>query len=916
MLTIDLFREISKTRGRFISIFFIVLLGTAFFIGLRLAGKDMRISMKEYYQKTNFMDFEIISTLGITKSGIEELKQIKGVQDVVGQKTYDAKIKGEKTQNIARVMGITPSINEPYLVSGRLPKNKKECLLDNKFSKKYKIGNVIELINEDIKSKLSEDKFEIVGFCNLPKYTENDRGLTKLGNGVVDAFILTKIEIFKEEVYSSAYVKIDTKEDTYGKEYEEISKKIKEDLLDVGSIITKKRYAEIRKVAESKIKSAERRLKKAKNRIKKEGKRLITAKNELKDKKKELEALLKNRDSLLLMGAKDMVKRLDDTSLSLEIAEKKLEKAEIKYRRESKKALLKLDRVKSKIEKKKKFLNKIKDYEVYVFDRCMFAGFVNFKQNAERMDNLSIIFPSLFFLVAVLVSLTAMTRMVDEDRTAMGVLKALGFNSIEISYKYMTYAIFASLVGGAFGVLIGSKFLPHLIISSYQTMFTGLPYALTPFHLKDSIITVLIAMFSTMMGCIIAIFSNLRQMPGALLRPLPPKTSNRILIEKLPFVWNRLKFTEKIIFRNITRYKKRLIMTVIGIAGCMGLLIVGFGLYDSIKEIDKRQYVEIFRHRMSVSLNEKLKNAERDKLLKRVEKILASSDVLELRSENIEAKNGNTEKKLLLLAGDYSKSSLICFMDRTSKREYESQFDGAYITEKSAKLLSLKKGDKLSLSMDGNELGSLEIKEIVENYLSDYIFISEKTYEQIFKKKYRVNTAYFSYGEDVDEKLASENLLKIKEISGIELVSDAESRIKSMLEVLTAVIIVLIISAGLLAFVVLYNLNSINIIERKREIATLKVLGFEDIEVAGQVFKETMVLTLLGIIIGIFFGRLLHSYVIETVEVDFMMFGRIISINSYFYSVLLTLVFVGIVDIAMYFTIRNINMTESLKSIE
>ena len=536
------------------------------------------------------------------------------------------------------------------------------------------------------------------------------------------------------------------------------------------------------------------------------------------------------------------------------------------------------------------------------------------------MDSLGNVFPVIFFLVAALVSLTAMTRMVDENRMSMGILKALGFKSSAIAGKYIAYALLATVSGGLIGVALGERFLPLLIIKSYGTLFRGLPYCFTPINYEQAFLALIAAIISTVAATLISALSQLFENPSSLMRPLPPSSGRRVFLERIGFIWKRLSFTGKATVRNLARYKKRLIMTVVGIGGCMGLLLVGFGLKDSINEIAKKQYIKIFTYDASITLNSKASEAEKEEVAKAAASYKGVSEEIKIEFFAVDLTHGDKVRNTYLFVPEDTKKikDFLTLKDRTTGVEYSfPSGDGAYISEKTAKMLGVKVGDSVDIVRDEKKKVTVKIEKIVENYVFHYLFMSPSLYKKLYKEEPDYNTLNIKFDRSkVDEGDLGSRLLSISGCSGVSFVDELEENIDRMLKVLDLVTFVLIAAAGLLAFVVLYNLNSINVLERKREIATLKVLGFYDKEVAAYVYRENIILTVFGIIAGVVFGTILHQYVIVTVEVDLMMFGRNIGLHSYLMSSLITIGFSILVNIVMYFMLKKIDMTTSLKSVE
>ncbi len=561
-------------------------------------------------------------------------------------------------------------------------------------------------------------------------------------------------------------------------------------------------------------------------------------------------------------------------------------------------------------------LSEIKYPEWYVLKRSdSIQSFAEFGQDSERIGAVGKLFPAIFFLVAALVSLTTMTRMVEEERTQIGTLKALGYSKTAIAGKYFSYAALASIIGGIIGVAVGRITLPYVIIKAYEILYIGLPEPIMPVEWGIATLSVVIAVGSTVLAALLACYAELAGVPAELMRPQAPKIGKRVFLEYLPFLWKRFSFTWKSTVRNLFRYKKRLFMTMFGIGGCMALLMVGFGLRDSIKQIVDNQYRTIWTYDAYLSLEEKEDPKEIFSEKSEIE------DYLRARVVSMDAEAHGVTKSVNLMVPENVEhfEEYVKLRDRITGEAYQLSDEGAAISEKLAKMLGLKIGDNFVLSDGGVDKRTLRVDVITENYLYYYVYVTRDYYRQVFGEEPLYNQAMLRLSKKMTsaEKAAlSTEILAHDEVLTYMDVKTLEEKVSNMMHSLDLVIWVLIISAGLLAFVVLYNLNNISILERKRELATLKVLGFYDMEVAKYVYRENVLLTVFGVVLGIGLGLVLHQFVIRTCEIDMIMFGRRIKPLSYLWSVLLTFFFAVIVNGAMYYRLKMVDMVESLKSAE
>lgn len=568
-----------------------------------------------------------------------------------------------------------------------------------------------------------------------------------------------------------------------------------------------------------------------------------------------------------------------------------------------------------------KQISQIKNPKWYVYDRSTLIEYDGFGENADRMRAIGKVFPVMFFLVAALISLTGMTRMVEEQRIEIGTMKALGYGNFSIASKYLGYAFLATAGGSVLGVLVGEKILPYIIIYAYEIMYPHIPKIYVPYHMSYAVMASAASIVCTMGATLASCYKELAAEPAVLMRPPAPKKGRRVFLERIGFIWKRMSFTWKSTIRNLMRYKKRFFMTVFGIGGCMALMLVGYGVRDSVYEIADIQYEEIQLYDGHIFYKDDVTKTEKKELK---EYLKTDSDIqsyMEADMRSVTASGGGKKLSVYqcILGNPEIAEKYVDFHDRKTKESYSLTGDGVIVSEKTAKLLNVKEGDTVKVKNGTEKSVTVKIAHICENYMGHYIYFTPQYYKKVSGKTVKYNCIMFraknGYSEDQVKK-AGEKILSKDQVLTISYLLDIRDQLDDMLASLNLVIIVLIVSAGMLAFVVLYNLNSINITERQRELATLKVLGFYDTEVAEYVFRENILLTLIGSVVGVVFGKILHLFVIQTVEVDAAMFGRSIYLKSYIYSFLFTIGFSLFVNWVMYFKLKKIDMVESLKSIE
>ena len=1175
----NFYMEIRKSLGRFLSIFFIVAMGVAFFSGIRSAEPDMRYSADAYFDRNDFMDIQVMGTLGITEEDVTAIEQVEGVEKAEPGYSADMLVDVHGNQKILHVSSVLDSMNDYKAEEGRMPEKSGECLMDQDFaaSAGLKVGDSITLLSgtrDPLTDTLQTDTYEITGLGSSVSYISFERGSSNIGNGEVSGFLTILPEDFSLEVYTECYITAEgAKELTaFTPEYDKKVETVLKNIEDIGDYQGKLRADSIREEAGEELKKAEQELADGKARAEQElsdawkqigdgeqaladGKtELAAGKQELEEGRNQLyssqkqvdgayaqiqaeeqklnqgkqelqtqEALLQQKEQeyeealakveageaeisrfdtgyasleagirqieqgiaqgmqaleaargeyeqgvAALEAARGQVAAMEEqlkqeglseeekqalisqieiakmqisqqeqvlaqAKVALEEQEKqfleqqkpqaeaqlaalKEQKAQLDAQKpeieESRKALEaargqleeqkpQLDKAKAQLqeaknqiasgeaqlaeakqqaakgqqqidsgwskihageqeiekgeaeiaENEKKLEDARKEYEEgkaeaeqeiqdgeneikdakqkiediedakwYVNDRSITTDYAGYGDNADRMRAIGEVFPILFFIVAALISLTTMTRMVEEQRTEIGTLKALGYGKMSIAGKYLNYAMTATIGGSIFGVLFGEKIFPYIIITAYKIMYTHVPDVVIPYNMKYGIWATVAAVLCTGLATLLACYKELAAQPAVLMRPPAPKQGKRVFLEYLPFLWKRLGFIWKSTIRNLIRYKKRFFMTVFGIGGCMALMIVGFGLRDSIFSIGTLQYEELQLYDGMIILNTDADEEDRKDLETYLEEEKEISAVSKGYLKKTNVKKGNEKKEVYLYAPlDLEKNKdFLVYRDRRTHETYELGEKDAILTEKAAKALGIKKGNKLSVESQDGEFTEITITNICENYMEHYLYLSPELYEEIYGKPVEENNIYFKM-KDLDEKklgAIGENILEKRAALNVSYTYNMEERLDEMLESLDIVIVVLIISASLLAFVVLYNLNNINITERKRELATIKVLGFYDNEVSAYVYRENILLTLIGTVAGVLLGSLLHRYVITTVEIDSVMFTRIIENISFVYSALLTFGFSVFVNVVMYFKLKKIDMVESLKSVE
>ena len=667
--------------------------------------------------------------------------------------------------------------------------------------------------------------------------------------------------------------------------------------------------------SKSELLLGEKKLKETKATLEASEKKIANEKTKLKSSEKLAEEKFKKAEEELYQREN----QIEEAKLELKENKAKLKTELNKAKKELQEAEEKIADGEEKIKDAKKQIKKIEKPTLYILDRDSHQSFVEYEGCANSIDALAKIFPVFFFAVAALVCLTTMTRMVDEQRINIGTLKGLGYKTSQISKKYILYALIACLTGSILGLAIGFSVFPTVIFFAYGMMYSieNIVYVFSiPIAIGITSLVLIIIILSAYMAC----RKELKETPAILMRPKAPKSGKRILLERVPFIWNRFSFISKVTVRNIFRYKKRFLMTVLGIAGCTALILTGFGIKDSIEMILTGQYGTLFKYDMSLVIQSDMTDKQIYELRKNLSDIDEINKYEFFSYENGDIKVNNTTKEITIVVPENLKKmdKFIHLQDRKTQNPIELNNKGIVLTEKIARDLGVKAGDEIELINSDDKKAKIKVSHITENYISHYAYISPENYIKLFEKDLDFNRLIGILNNPsvkIEDKL-SKKLFDIETVDGITFNTASKETFHNTIKNLNYVVLIMIISAGALAFVVLYNLTNVNISERIREIATIKVLGFYDKEVSAYIYRENIILTIIGTVVGLGLGTILHKFIMVTVEIQSMMFGRVIDISSYFIAAVLTIVLSLFVNLAMFYKLRNVKMVESLKSVD
>ena len=905
-LLVDTIREILHTKKRFLSLFVMSLLAVGFLSGLRMTAPDMHNTLDRYYDRQHFMDVRLVSMLGLTEDDLQAVSQLQGVSSAEGSRSFDALL-GEDS---VTVFQIPEKLNLLDLEEGRLPESPDECVTEIKIleSTRKKIGDTITIdTRESFDSILEDDPlagssahstkhtYTIVGIARSPLYVSRTRAGSTVGSGSVNGFVALPRECFTQEVYSTIYL-----------ELEGLSKY---------NCYTDDAYID------------------AVDAFIEEMKPFAKERAAIRKEKVSEQVTFSDMMAALIAGIAESGSSTSGALSGLQVA----------------------------------------DGEWYILSRKTIRSYVEFSSDAERMGKLADVFPLIFFLVAALSSLTSMTRMVEDHRAEIGTLKALGFSTLSISIKYIGYALVASLVGGGAGLLAGCIALPSLIYFEW-----GILYLLPPLEISVSPFVALYSLGSAVLATAGAAFAaccaTLLSKPAELLRPRAPKPGKRVLLEHVGAVWKRLSFIQKVSVRNLFRYKKRFWMTIIGIAGCTALLATGYGLRDSIYDVLTWQFDEVMPYSASISITEGLTPSDRAELMEALEAEpgIASFAGCYERSVGVRTAEGTVDNVTLQASpewraaragteaeqgGDYfdnyinlrpGANGLLRYGKVEELPRRSPTEDTVVIDEKLGMRLGVSAGDTIMLLDSEEKEYPVVVGAVCENYVLHHVYMTSSCYKKVFGVRPANNLLLVKLtdpgrrasgegttgagaesangagtdlidpatGLDLHQEAVASRVLKLKGVLTFNRIDETRDHFEDSFKSLDAVVWIIILAAAALAFLVLFNLTNINVTERIRELATLKVLGFFDTETASYVYRENIVLTVLGAALGMFMGTWLHRWLIGTIEMEYMIFGHGLHAKSYLYAALLTAVFALSVNFFSFFAIRKINMVESLKSVE
>lgn len=976
-------REIKGSLGRYLAILAIVMLGVAFFSGLKVTKPAMIETLDHYLEDQNFYDFRLLSTIGFTEEDVDKLSDIEGMENIEGTISVDALCAIEEGNEVVyKIHEIPETINRIEITAGRKPERAEECILDSALYDESMIGTeitVTENNDEDTLSMFEVRTFRVVGLARSPYYINFERGTTSIGDGKVNGYIYVPGEAFDSEYMTEIFLTLQEKHYVLSDEYYDVVDAVQENVEKRTEEVVMDRYHELVEDAANELNDAQTRLDDAQNELDEQSaeaeEQLADALEKIEDGEKELAShekeiadgreelgkvkdmldaqeaeLLAQEEQLLVMEGMMPAEQYQAARMQIQAGkeqaeaarsqmafqeeqltagEKELkqakdelaegrteyEEARAEYEEEIADAQIEIDDARSELADARKELEELEEPDCYVFTRDANVGYACFESDANIVAAVADVFPIFFFLVAALICMTTMNRMVEEQRTQIGVLKALGYSNGAIMGKFVFYAGSAAVIGAVAGFFGGTWLFPKTIWTGYSIMYDmgRLYYLFDGTMLVVSLIAALVCSVGTAyLSCRYELISA----PANLIRPKAPKNGKRIFLEYIPFLWSRMKFLHKVSFRNMIRYKKRFFMMILGISGCTALLVAGFGIRDSVANIGELQFNQIQKFDIGLTFADAVTEEEQSRLKEEAAEV---AEELEYRLEESVDLLYDGQTKTVYMEIPQNQDKIGQFLDLHTEEGEPLAYPGegeAILTAKIAETLGIQIGDEITLRDNDMHQMTVRVSGLCENFVYNYVYLSKETYQKQLGREPEYKSAFVNIREGIENHEASAVLSNLDKVLAVSVTEDMRGRIDNMLTSMNYIVALVILCAGALAFIVLYNLTNINITERIREIATIKVLGFYAKETADYVFRENIMLTGMGALAGLLLGKWLHWFIMYQIRIDMVSFKTYVAPVSYLLSFVLTVIFSMFVNGLMQFKLEKINMAESLKSIE
>lgn len=893
----DLFQSVTASKGRFVSILTLMMLGSLALIGLKVASPNMERTAGDYLRKANTLDLAVIADYGLDKEDQDELKALQGASVEFG---YMADLTVENSEEAVRLYSKPEGISTFQVTEGRLPEADEEIALADFWKDRYQIGQTITFTKkEEGKSVLKSQTFTITGFVQSGEMlSQKDLGSASSGNGSLAGYGVILPSQFDSDVYSIARVRYDDLKnlDAFSSDYKTKRTQHQEELQDLLADNGQKRLAGIKANGQKSLEEGKEQLQTAESNFQNGNSQLEQAESRLKTQEEQATALPEPQKSQIegqLIKAKE----------ELATQKEKLAQTESDLTKE-----------KEKIEQRQKELDELAEPKYHVYNRQTMPvgqGYLMYSNASASIRSVGNIFPVVLYMVAAMVTFTTMTRFVDEERTNAGIFKALGYRNQDIIAKFVLYGFLAGTVGTILGTLLGHYLLAG-VISDVITAGMVVGKSQEYFYWSYSLLALTLSWVSSVLPAYLVARRELHDEAAQLLLPKPPVKGSKILLERLSFIWSRLSFTHKVTARNIFRYKQRMLMTIFGVAGSVALLFAGLGIQSSVGGVVERQFEQIQQYQMIVA--EKSSATEQEKA--DLESALQAESIhayQKIYSKSIEkdfkGKAGLQTITMMVTSGEDFKP-FIALEENGQEVEITA---GAVVSQKLAQLANVKVGDELEL--DGKEI---KVAAISENYVGHFVYLNRATYEQVYGTSPQDNTYLVKLKDPTPSNTEKEAAIFMEKaaVSGVVQNATAIHLFESVAGSLNKTMAILVLVSVLLAIVILYNLTNINVAERIRELSTIKVLGFHNKEVTLYIYRETMVLSLVGIALGLVAGHYLHQFLIQMISPATILFYPQVSWEVYALPIVAVTVILALLGVFVNHHLRKVDMLEALKSVE
>ena len=950
ILNKDIWLSFRQSKGRFLSIMFLMMLGSFALVGLKAASPDIENSANRYLSQMKMMDLAVMSDYGISKADQKELNAVPNAQVEYGY--FTDTVIGDSSTSV-RVFSQTTNISKFKLVSGHFPSKENQVVLASFYQGKYKIGDSITLNEEGTNDyALKQHTFTVTGFVNSSELASTiSLGNSNSGSGTLSAYAVVMPKTFQSSVYTVARLKYDDLKtlhsfgDSYRKKVKQHENELEKLVADNG----KNRLSEIKKQAQTKIADGEANIQTSQQALADAQRQLRTAQDQIDQKRADLDLAqdqIAEKESLLAQGAAQYQsgqatlrnkqaeyqagqaqlaqakQQIADGQAQLDQAQATLNDKKTEYEKQKKDAETKIKNGQADIQKAKEEVAGLSVPTYRVYTRRTFPGADEYTTTGNRAYGISAVgnaFPIVLYLVAALVTVTTMTRFVSEERTNAGVLKALGYRNQDVVKKFVVYGLVSSLLGTVMGSLLGTYFLPYIL---GKTIFktSTYPALRLDFYWEISLIALVCSVLCGVVPALYIAHKELKEKPSQLLLPKAPTKGSKILLERIDFIWHRLSFTQKVTARNIFRYKQRMLMTIFGVAGSVALLFAGLGMSSSMEGMGNRQYGEIIKYDAVISQKQHLKSDEQAA----INHLLADKKIAKKRGIYQETftkkiKGAKDEQSLaLFVTTGKDFHHFIELYDSQSKASLNLSSHGAVISQKLATIMHVSVGDTFEVTSDEGKRYKIKVSGITEMYAGHFIFMNQDYYQTVFARKFQEN-AYLIKLKDSSSKNVQDTAAAFMKLTGVRAVvqnTGILEQIDVIVKSLGFVMQILTVASILLAIVILYNLMNINVAERIRELSTIKVLGFHNKEVTLYIYRETILLSIIGIIVGLFLGNILHRSLLETIAPDAFLLNPTVSVFVYLvpvFSIIMILIVLGFMVNAI---LRRIDMLEALKSVD